>query len=268
VKPRTILVISVTGLALVVMLLSNPIPQDPAYHQFADTRIVMGIPNFWNVISNAPFLLVGLLGLHAMRSKELPGGLPELRPMYFTFFIGVACVAFGSGYYHWSPSNMTLVWDRLPMTVAFMAFFCAIIGERVDIKTGCRLLLPLACVGIGSVIYWYLGELHGAGDLRPYALVQFLPMLLIPIVLFMYPTKLSPTVYLWGVLAAYAASKLAEFWDGEILQGLGGISGHSLKHLLAALGTYLFLLALQRRHVVEVGLADQADEVLPGTGQS
>jgi len=226
-----------------------PIPQNPAYHRFADHRMIFGIPNFWNVISNLPFLLVGLLGMGGLARRELARGLPELRAVYWTVFVGVGAVAFGSSYYHWAPSNATLVWDRLPMTVAFMAFFAAIVGERIDVQAGRRLLVPLLAVGIGSVFYWHFGELRGTGDLRPYAVVQFLPMILIPLILILYPASVRSSGYLWLVLLLYGASKLAELWDSTIFHALGGLSGHSIKHLVAALGTCCFLLALQRRRV-------------------
>jgi hypothetical protein len=248
VNTKKAILLGLAAVAIVVTGFVPPFAQDPSYHHFADRRTLLGISNFWNVMSNLPFLLVGIAGFRVLQSTPFHGGLRELRPLYWTFFIGVSAVAFGSGYYHWAPSNSTLVWDRLPMTIAFMAFFSAIVGERIDVSSGRRLILPLLILGVVSVVYWYYSELRGAGDLRLYALVQFLPMLLLPLILLLYPAKLHPDGYVWGVLVAYALSKLAEYWDGGILSVLGGFSGHSLKHLLAALGTYSFLLALQRRH--------------------
>lgn len=252
IQPRIVFLLLLSATLIAAMAFVHPLPQNPAYHHFADHRTILGFPNFWNVISNLPFLLVGVLGLRLMKSRALQGGLSELRPVYWTFFIGISCVAFGSGYYHWSPSNQTLVWDRLPMTIAFMAFFAAIVGERISVDTGRRLLWPLLLIGVGSVVYWYAGEQHGVGDLRLYALVQFLPMLLIPIILVLFPSRLVPNSYVWGVLGSYALSKLAELWDGVIFHKLHVFSGHSIKHLLAAFGTYCFLLALQRRHFVSL----------------
>ncbi len=250
VQARTLVLVVVVAAAVTAVFFVPPVPQDPAYHHFADHRALLGIPNFWNVISNLPFLLVGLLGLRTLARGELVSGVPELRAVYWTFFAGVSAIAFGSGYYHWAPSNATLVWDRLPMTVAFMAFFSAIVGERISADAGRRALLPLLALGVGSVVYWHVGELHGSGDLRPYAVVQFLPMLLIPLILILYPAKMRPSGYLWAVLLLYGLSKFAELWDAAIFHELGSLSGHSIKHLLAALGTYCFVLALRRRHAV------------------
>lgn len=251
-KARTLFLLILAACAIIGVYVVPAIPQDPAYHHFADQRAVFQIPNFWNVVSNLPFLLVGLLALRAMQSGNLLGGLPELRVVYWTFFFGVSAVAVGSGYYHWKPSNTTLVWDRLPMTITFMAFFCAIVGERIAVKAGRVLLLPMLLLGMSSVCYWYFGELDGDGDLRFYILVQFLPILLLPLILILYPPKLVPDTYLWGVLLLYGLSKLAELWDSEIFQLLGIFSGHAIKHILAASGTCCFLMALRSRHLKSV----------------
>ena len=107
-----------------------PIPQDPGYHVFADTRSVAGIPNFLDVVSNAAFLCVGVFGfLFCLRNE--PGAA---RPAWLVFFAGVALVSVGSAWYHWDPANATLVWDRLPMTVGFMGLFVALLAEYVTIR--------------------------------------------------------------------------------------------------------------------------------------
>ena len=93
------------------------IPQDENYHLFADTRSIAGIPNFWNVISNLPFAFAGVYGL--LLTPRL--ACRSLWPGYIAFCLAVIAVCFGSGYYHYAPSTAALVWDRLPMSLAFMA---------------------------------------------------------------------------------------------------------------------------------------------------
>ena len=244
---RQLLLVSI-GLSLIVALFfMQPIAQDQAYHQFSDTNTLFSIPNFWNVISNLPFLYVGIIGL-VFLSKGIPqGGLAELRVAYITFFIGLIFTAMGSSYYHWNPNNATLVWDRLPMTISFMAFFTVILGENVSIKFAKRLFYPLLTIGIFSVIYWVVTELKGMGDLRPYILIQFLPMVMIPLILWLYPSSFNGQRYIIFVLVAYVIAKLMEHFDYEIHDMLGAISGHSIKHLVAALGAYFFYQALRKR---------------------
>ena len=165
---------------------------------------------------------------------------------YFTFFSGLFLIGLGSVYYHLHPLNEALVWDRLSITVSFMAFFVIVYGESVSVRTARMMLAPLVGLGIASVIYWHITESQGVGDLRLYGLVQFFPMLLIPFMLFWYGSVLSPISWIFGILGAYATAKAAEMYDHQIYELLG-FSGHSLKHLLAALGAYLFLVSLGYR---------------------
>lgn len=237
----------ISATSIIVLLMVPPIPQDPAYHQFADRTAVLGIPNFWNVVSNFPFLLIGLAGLVTCATYTPPGMLADLRPAYLTFFAGVSLVGPGSAYYHWHPDSTSLFWDRLPMTIAFMAFTALVVGENVSARLGRRLLWPLLAGGVASVGYWVLTETAGHGDLRPYVLVQFLPMLLIPLILLWFPSRLQPDRYLWMMLLAYGLAKLLEWLDQPVFALCAPVSGHSLKHLAAALGAYSFLLAVRRR---------------------
>lgn len=239
-------------LAVVAALLLPPIPQDPAYHAFVDQRTLMGVPHFWNVASNLPFVLAGLLGLVLLGRQPAPqGGLPDLYPAYLVFFLGVFLTGFGSAWYHLSPTNESLVWDRLPMTLAFMAFFSMVLGEHLSPGLGRRLLWPLLLVGVLSIVYWHVTESAGRGDLRPYGLVQFLPLLLVPVILLMYRSRLDGVAYLWAMVAAYVVSKLAEYYDAGVYTMTGGImSGHSVKHVIAAAGTlFIFLALLNRRRL-------------------
>jgi hypothetical protein len=240
------LLVGLAGLIIIGVFLLPPIPQDAAYHQFADKNSYLGVSNFWNVLSNLPFLLIGLLGVWDVVRGRI-AILSEFRVGYLTFFIGVALVGPGSAYYHLTPDNASLLWDRLPMTVAFMALFVTVIAEYLSVPAARRLLWPLVSVGIFSVFYWYITELNGYGDLRLYVVVQFLPILLMPLILLFFQPTFSGAAYLWAMIAAYAGAKLAESLDEPILRLLHFISGHSIKHLLAALGAYYFWMGLRRR---------------------
>ena len=233
---------------VLLLLLTDAIPQDPEYHNFADRRLIFGIPNFWNVISNIPYVIIGLAGIVFLQTKAIQGGLIELKLNYILFFTGVLLVGFGSSGYHWLPTNESLLWDRLPMTVAFMAFFSAILGEYYTVRIGKILLWPLIIAGIFSVIYWHFTEQAGQGDLRPYAVVQFLPMILIPIIMLTRESRFTSNQLIWWFMIAYLIAKIAEYYDAEILD-LVSVSGHTLKHLISATGTYLYYLALNKRMV-------------------
>jgi hypothetical protein len=234
-------IVAVAIAAVVGAFALDPVPQDPAYHAFADARKLAGVANAWNVLTNLPFLAVGAWGFAVLRLVP-----DELRAHYRVLCVGVIFVAFGSAYYHLEPSTWTLVWDRLPMTVAFMALFSAVIADRISWLVGRGLLWPSVALGIASIAWWIHSELAGAGDLRAYGVVQFLPMLLIPLLLLLRQGQWLRAPWLWAGLAAYLGAKLAEHFDSVIIMGMGWASGHSLKHLLAALASWWVLLAFQR----------------------
>ncbi len=237
--------------ALGAVLAMAPIAQDVTYHLFVDTREIWSIPNFWNVVSNIPFILVGFLGIYAFKKPNKLKAIDEINIAYILLFLGTLLVGFGSSYYHLAPDNPALVWDRLPMTIAFMALFSIVISEFIAVASGKALLWPLILVGIFSVVYWHFSEIRGAGDLRLYALVQFYPLLAIPVILVCFQSKCTHVQAYWWLLLVYIIAKMLEYFDAEIYNILGFISGHSLKHVIAALGMYVLLLFYQKRSCSE-----------------
>ena len=235
----TVIIISLLCIAGVLSL--QPLPQDLSYHAFVDSRSFYDIPNFYNVISNLPFFLVGMAGLFYIFSNKL--NLNEhIRYTYITLFTSVSLLAFGSAYYHLTPDNSSLLWDRLPMAVAFMSLFSIVIGEFISFKLARKLFGVLITIGVTSVLYWHYTELLGKGDLRFYILTQFLPMILITLIISFYNYNYNVKAFYWLVLAAYIAAKLFEHYDREIYELTGFISGHSLKHIAAA-SAIVFLIA-------------------------
>jgi hypothetical protein len=243
-------VVAAAGISGVFFL--HRIPQDPSYHSFADTRTLLSIPDCLNVLSNVPFFFVGVFGLKfvlggdSRPSEERFQDAAEKWP-YAVFFFGVTLTSFGSGYYHWAPGNNRLMWDRLPMAFAFMGILSACIVERISRRAGLILLGPFVAFGAGSVIYWHFTELNGAGDLRPYVLAQFLPLILIPAMMALLPCRYTRGTDLLVALGIYVVAKILELADRPIFEVGGVVSGHSLKHLAAALSAYWILRMLQLR---------------------
>lgn len=241
---RSPLLLMVLAAGVLVALLADPVAQDPAYHRFADRRTLLAVPNFLDVFSNLAFAVVGIVGLKAVaRSQDLG----EASVAWRVFYAGVLLTAFGSGYYHLGPNNETLIWDRLPMTIAFMSFVAIVVGEYLSPRLGSRMLVPLLVMGAGSVFYWGWTESLGRGDLRAYALVQFLPMLLIPGIVLLYRERSKLGPYVAGMIVFYIAAKLFEFFDAAVFAAGGVVSGHTLKHLAAALAPACLLYALRQR---------------------
>jgi hypothetical protein len=224
-----------------------PIAQDPDYHHFADRRTFFGIPHFRNVASNLPFLLLGTLGLAAVDLKRTPWYLPGLKPVYMMFYGGVFMTGLASAHSHLNPVNETLVWDRLALTIVFMAFFAAVWGEHICATMGLKMVWPLTGIGLASVVYWYVTESLGRGDLRLYGVVQFLPMVLLPVIMITHKSQLTGVAHIWGVIVAYALSKVAEVLDGPIYRALDGFGGHEIKHWVAAAGIFIYYRAGLRR---------------------
>ncbi len=228
-------------LAPLVVLLAfvEPIPQPQAYHGFADARPWLGIPHFADVASNLPFLLAGLWGLW---------GCPRLGPgsarwAWTLLFLGVLLVTFGSSWYHWSPDDERLVWDRLPMTVGFMGLFVALLAEHIHPRLERSGLLVAVPLGILSVVYWRLFD-----DLRPYVWVQLAPLLAIPVLLVAYRSPFGGAGYLIGALVLYGLAKVAEVGDRWLWEASDELlAGHAVKHVLAAAGAGLLALMVQRR---------------------
>ena len=229
------------------------IPQDPAYHDFADQRRLLGIPNFFDVASNLFFLFVGLAGIQFVSKTPLGQRSPFSdsvnRWSYFIFFAAVGSTAIGSGYYHLHPNNEALVWDRLPMAIGFLALLAAILCERLIFHEMLRhflFLLPIA--GALTVFYWQATERRGNGDLRPYAVAQFGTLVGILLVLILFRPTFTRGADFYAALALYGLAKALEALDRPIFSAGGLVSGHSLKHVAAAVSTYWILRMLKLRN--------------------
>jgi hypothetical protein len=229
--------------SIIGLLLLPPITQNQHYHDFADPRTILGIPRFWNVVSNLPFIAVGAAGLWQSRRD----------PAIATLFLGVLMTGFGSAYYHLDPNDRTLFWDRLPMAISFMAILAIAIEERLDEKAGAILLWPLIAVGVFSLLLW-----RWTGDLRLYGWVQFFPCVVLPVLFLLFPPRYSGTFY-WLIAAAlYALAKLFEFYDKAIYSVGSILSGHTLKHIAAAAACFAILRYFQKRQPIRTDAEDQS----------
>jgi hypothetical protein len=229
-------------ISIVSLLLLPAIPQDQAYHQLADQRTIFGIPNFWNVVFNLPFLVIGAVGLWQFRRDAA----------MVVFFLGVFLTGISSSYYHWNPHDGTLFWDPLPMTFSFAALLALIVGERVSRPAGAVLLWPALTVGVFSLLLW-----RWTDDLRLYFWVQFFPAFAAILLFSLYSAKYTKAYYWLVAMALYAIAKLFEFTDAEIYSAGDLMSGHTLKHLAAAAACFAILRYLQvREPIVEIETAE------------
>src|SRR5262245_56279685 len=169
---REVLLLVLSLAVLAVVASQPPLAQDPSYHDFADQRTLFGVPHFWNVVSNVPFGIIGILGcwwLIRRGRNSIAFQDPGERTAYFVFFIGGLLTCFGSAYYHATPTNATLLWDRLGLSLMLTSIFAIVVTEFVNQRFGRRMLVPMVAIGLISVLYWAYTESRGHGDLRPYA---------------------------------------------------------------------------------------------------
>lgn len=246
-KAPVLLLAPAVVIAIFAVLLP-PIPQPQSYHQFADQRAWLGIPNFGDVVSNLPFAIVGIWGLTFLLQPSPQNRFadPRERWLYVLMFAGLLLTAFGSAYYHLAPSNGRLVWDRLPIMIVFMALVDAVIAERVGVKAGFWLLPALLAIGVGSVLQWRASELHAHGDLRFYAAVQVYAIVVLLLALLL-PPKFTRGSDFAVVVGLYVLAKILETADRQIFAVGHVVSGHTLKHLAAATASYWILRMLQKR---------------------
>lgn len=229
---RVRLAIGVGIAAAVVLLFIPAIPQPQDYHRFADQRTLRSprIPHFANVASNLPFAAAGIAGLILLAVRRAPRDVVTL--LFALHFVSQILIALGSGYYHWAPDDAGLFWDRLSLSVVLMTALSIAIADRVGERAGAVACGPAVAIGALSVICWKV-----SGDLRPWGLVQFYAMAAIAIAAFV-PGRFVRNAD-WLILVGwYAAAKACELLDAPLYSATRGISGHTLKHLLAGVGAY------------------------------
>ena len=238
-----VLVLSLLALAWWI----GPIAQPAAYHAFADEARRFGLPHAADVLSNAVFAAVALRGWLLLAPRRCETCLADGWPGYALFLCALFLTALGSAYYHLAPDNARLVWDRLPIALACAGLLAGVRGDVLR-RNALAASAGLALYALGSVAWWHLGEMAGRGDLRPYLLLQLLPLLLIPLWQGLHGVASDERRRFAVALACYALAKVAEHFDHRIADALhGALTGHTVKHLLAGLAAWLIVRALAAR---------------------
>jgi hypothetical protein len=251
-RTRLGLTIALVLLSLIALWLTPRIPLPAGYHDFTDQRPILNVPNGFDVLSNLPFVIVGIFGLIWLSRRSSDAAFVDRRERlpYLVFFAGVALTGPGSLWYHLAPGNDRLSWDLLPMSCCFMSIVVALIMECISVNIGFGMFVPLLLLGLASVLYWYFTEMHGHGDYRFYQFVQLFPPILLATIIVLFPPRYTGTKYLAIAFILFVAAKLVELADKPIYAFTGFVSGHSLKHLLAGLSCYWILRMLQCRRPI------------------
>ncbi len=226
------------ALALLALAVLGPhVPQWAHYHAFADQRMLLGVPCALDVLSNLAFALMGLWGLLRLRRNRGQQPRAAQRALAQLFFVALVVTALCSGLYHLHPNNDSLSLDRLGMVGAFAALLGLAVADRVSPRAGmCTAAAVLAC-GPLSVLAWV-----STGNLLPWAALQGAGMILLVWLALRRPADRAWGLSLWPVLGWYALAKGLELGDHTVFaltQGL--VSGHTLKHVAAALAAWPLL---------------------------
>ncbi len=230
-----------------------PFAQPPGYHAFADQRACWGVRRCLDTLSNGLFMLAGVIGLAATHVARRQGRFRDPREagLYRLLFLAAILLGLGSGYYHLAPDNPRLLLDRLAMMLVFMTWIAALAGERISLQAGVRLLPVLLAAGLGSAAWWGWSEARGAGDLRPYLAMQAYAMLLVLWLVYRFPPRYSGAHAPLAVLGLYLLALLGDLGDRVVFDATGGaVSGHTLKHGVAALALVLIAWHVRRRRAL------------------
>jgi hypothetical protein len=232
----------------VLLLLHGPVAQPDHYNDFADRSTLFGIPHAGDVLSNIGFAVVAMWGWIRLRPQRSHAALRHGWCGYQLFLIGLLLTAVGSGYYHLAPDNERLVWDRLPIGLAAAGVLAGVRAETRCDTHASRYAAIITVLAILSVAWWhYTDSPQHPGDLRPYLLLQGLPLVLIPLWQAIYGAPRRDRIWFGVAVLLYVLAKLAEVWDHELLARLGWISGHTLKHLLATAAAGVLIGRLSQR---------------------
>ncbi|MBC7376818.1 MAG: hypothetical protein H7346_05200 [Burkholderiaceae bacterium] len=249
-------------LALLALGIFGPALAQPVHaHVFADQRMWLGIPCALDVLSNLPFALWGVAGLLAVTRVPALAIQGAQRSMATLFFAGLVVTAAASSWYHLRPDDAGLVMDRLGMVLPFAGLLGLAVADRVSERAGVATGLAIMLLGPLSVAVW-----AATGNVLPWAVVQFGGMLLVCALALRRPCGAALGVRLGVVISIYALAKLLELGDQPIHELTGGIiSGHSLKHLVAAFAAWPLISALNLARGAGHNRTRSVDKVFPGT---
>lgn len=240
---RRLIVFATLLCAILILLLITLPTSDPiAYFEFADQRTLLGVTNMWDVMSNFGFFFVGLVGLWKWRKNrqlQLSGNVEITNQIYFQFAISVAIIwtCFGSAYFHDHPGLERVFWDRLPMTFVFSTIVGWLIADKINFTWGTLVAVVLSISGAVFLVLWKYEIYH----LKPYYLLQYGGLIAALLLCALFPEGRYSNSKFYFTFAVYIIAKLTEHSDRPIFEILGFMSGHTIKHFLAAYAIWILV---------------------------
>lgn len=236
------------GVALLLAAFGPFIAQVSHYHAFADQRMWWGIPCAMDVLSNAPFALAGIWGFWSLRRLQVHGQVSAQtlaqaslhKPLAALFFLGLVLTAMCSSFYHWHPDNVGLAVDRIGMTVAFAGLLGLAVADRVSARMAWLVAGTVLLLGPVALAVW-----TSSGNLLPWSVLQGGGIVLVLLLAASKPVSGAWGIPLGWVIAAYTLAKVLELEDHLVFEWTRGfVSGHSLKHIVAALAAWPVMAAV------------------------
>ena len=229
---------------LILAIFLPSIQQDQNYHNFADQRALFGVNNAFDTLSNLAFIIVGILGLFNFYNNKFIKISNSFSVILNLFFISIILTGLGSGYYHLSPNDFTLVFDRLALTLVFTFILAMLANIRISERSGFHTLAELIILAPLTVLIWNYN-----GNLTPYAVLQFGGIIIIVLTLLLTKAQKQSPCFA-SLIILYGFAKLAEFYDVEIFKlSQNLISGHTLKHLIGAIAVLIFISPLKVKKI-------------------
>jgi hypothetical protein len=234
-----------SGLIILILLaiFLPTIEQNQNYHNFADQRTLFGVRNALDTLSNLAFIMVGILGLVNFYNNQYIKISNSFSVILNLFFIAIILTGLGSSFYHQNPNNFTLVFDRLGMSLVFASVLAMLAYLKISPRFGLHTLAELLILAPLTVLIWKFN-----GNLTPYAVLQFGGIILVILTLLLSKSQRQSPCFT-SLIILYGIAKLVEFYDVQIFtltQNL--ISGHTLKHLIAALAAIVFISPLKLKN--------------------
>jgi hypothetical protein len=233
---------------IIMALFYGPISQPQEYHDFADDREILGVPNALDVMSNLAIIYPGVVGLAFIHESRNRTQVSEDEiSIQITLFSGMILTFAGSVWFHLDPTDSTMLWDRLGMSVVIGSCISLLIHDMWDRNLAAKIHLPIIIASIVSVLWWPVFD-----DLRVYFIVKHHPFILFPIFL-LCGRRIYDKVsgYYWG-LSMFLLATIFEFADQQIFEITGIISGHTLKHIAAGIGLWFLMVMIRDRELISV----------------
>lgn len=222
-----------------------PVAPHTGYHAFADARGWGHLPFAADVLSNLAFAIVGALGLRSLaRSAGLALAHAAAQvAASLVLCLGLLFTAVVSGVYHLHPDDAGLALDRMGMAWVFTGVMGVAVANRVSDRAAWTAMALLAVLApAAAAVAWV------ANNAMPWAVVQFGGLFVLAGLAALPARQGQTALPLVALLVGYAVAKVAEMsdqWVFDLTAGL--VSGHTLKHVLAACAVWPVLTALVYR---------------------